>query len=110
MLFRSSATSPFRQHHLAQLARDAAAIVRELYPECAQLYAARGWRLFPAIDRVYVNDRARRELGWHPEFDFAHVLHSLREGCDFRSALAREVGSKGYHDTLFDDGPYPVAS
>jgi UDP-glucose 4-epimerase len=24
--------------------------------------------------------------------------------------LAREVGSKGYHDMLFDDGPYPVAS
>ncbi|MBC9882633.1 NAD(P)-dependent oxidoreductase [Bradyrhizobium sp. INPA01-394B] len=104
-----SATSPFAQHHLAALARDAAAIVRELYPDCAELYAARGWRLFPDIDRVYVNERARRELGWRPEFDFAHVLRSLREGRDFRSALAREVGSKGYHDTLFDDGPYPVA-
>lgn len=105
-----SATSPFEQSHLAALARDAAGVVRELYPDCAELYAARGWRLFPEIDRVYVNDRARRELGWHPEFDFAHVLRSLREGQDFRSALAREVGSKGYHDTLFDDGPYPVAT
>ncbi|MDA9430437.1 NAD-dependent epimerase/dehydratase family protein [Bradyrhizobium sp. CCBAU 51627] len=105
-----SATSPFRQHHLAALARDADGVVRELYPDCAQLYAARGWRLFPAIDRVYVNDRARRELGWRPEFDFAHVLRSLREGCDFRSRLAHEVGSKGYHDTLFDEGPYPVAT
>jgi UDP-glucose 4-epimerase len=104
-----SATSPFRQHHLAALAHDAAAVVRELYPDCAQLYAARGWQLFPEIDRVYVNARARRELGWHPEFDFAHVLRSLREGLDFRSTLAREVGSKGYHDTRFDDGPYPVA-
>ncbi|WP_025033094.1 NAD-dependent epimerase/dehydratase family protein [Bradyrhizobium sp. DOA9] len=104
-----SATSPFEQRHLGALARDAAAVVRELYPECAQLYAARGWRLFPAIDRVYVNERARRELGWRPEFDFAHVLRSLRDGRDFRSTLAREVGSKGYHDTLFDDGPYPVA-
>ncbi|MFK4386857.1 MULTISPECIES: NAD-dependent epimerase/dehydratase family protein [unclassified Bradyrhizobium] len=105
-----SATSPFEQRHLGALARDAATVVRELYPECAQLYAARGWRLFPAIDRVYVNARARRELGWRPEFDFAHVLRSLRDGRDVRSALAREVGSKGYHDTLFDDGPYPVAS
>jgi len=25
------------------------------------------------------------------------------------SALAREVGSKGYHDIAFEDGPYPVA-
>ncbi|MDD1521792.1 MULTISPECIES: NAD-dependent epimerase/dehydratase family protein [Bradyrhizobium] len=105
-----SATSPFEQRHLGSLARDAAAVVRELYPECSQLYAARGWRLLPAIDRVYVNERARRELGWRPEFDFAHVLRGLRDGRDVRSTLAREVGSKGYHDTLFDDGPYPVAS
>lgn len=103
-----SATSPFEPRHLAALARDAAAVVRELYPDCAQLYAARGWRLFPKIDRVYVNDRARRELGWLPEFDFAHVLKSLREGRDFRSTLARDIGSKGYHDTVFDGGPYPV--
>ncbi|RXT48482.1 NAD-dependent epimerase/dehydratase family protein [Bradyrhizobium betae] len=105
-----SATSPFEQHHLGVLARDAAGVVRDLYPDCEQLYAARGWRLFPEIDRVYVNARARRELGWRPGFDFAHVLHSLRAGQDFRSALAREVGSKGYHDAQFDDGPYPVAS
>lgn len=105
-----SATSPFELRHLAALARDAAGVVRELYPECAQLYAARGWQLFPSIDRVYVNDRARRELGWRPEFDFAHVLRGLQGGRDFRSALAREVGSKGYHDTRFEDGPYPVAS
>jgi UDP-glucose 4-epimerase len=104
-----SATTPFRQQHLAALARDAAGVVRELYPDCAQLYATRGWRLFPGIDRVYINDRARRELGWHPEFDFAHVLRSLRDGSDFRSSLAREVGAKFYHDTQFDDGPYPVA-
>jgi UDP-glucose 4-epimerase len=105
-----SATSPFEPRHLAALARDAASAVRELYPDCAQLFAARGWRLFPEIDRVYVNERARRELGWRPEFDFAHVLQSLRAGKDFRSALAREVGSKGYHDTVFDDGPYPTVS
>lgn len=104
-----SATSPFEPRHLVALARDAAGVVRELYPECAELYAARGWQLFAKIDRVYVNERARRELGWRPEFDFAHVLNSLREGADFRSTLAREIGSKGYHDTVFDDGPYPVA-
>ncbi|MCP3372403.1 NAD-dependent epimerase/dehydratase family protein [Bradyrhizobium cajani] len=105
-----SATSPFEQRHLAALARDAASVVREHYPDCARLYAARGWHLFPEIDRVYVNERARRELGWRPKFDFAHVLICLNVGQDFRSALAREIGSKGYHETVFDDGPYPVAS
>ncbi|MGC7986079.1 hypothetical protein ACP3XM_24865, partial [Salmonella enterica] len=66
--------------------------------------------LFPSIDRVYVNERARRELGWRPEFDFAHVLNCLRAGLDFRSELARAVGSKGYHDAVFDDGPYPIVT
>jgi UDP-glucose 4-epimerase len=105
-----SATSPLTPNHLAALLRDAAGVVRALYPDCDELYAARGWRLFPSIDRVYVNNRARSELGWLPEFDFAHVLGSLREGRDFRSELARQVGSKGYHDTAFDHGPYPVVS
>jgi UDP-glucose 4-epimerase len=27
---------------------------------------------------------------------------------DFRSPLARAVGSKGYHSTTFAEGPYPV--
>src|SRR5262249_43139457 len=58
-----SATSPFAQSHLAALSRDAASVVRNLYPDSDELYAMRGWRLFETIDRVYVNDRARRELG-----------------------------------------------
>lgn len=49
-----------------------------------------------------MNDLARQELGWEPRYDFRHVLDSLRTGADFRSPLAREVGSKGYHDQ--DDG------
>ncbi|MNL83045.1 hypothetical protein D3C87_2105920 [compost metagenome] len=64
--------------------------------------------MFPEIDRVYVNERARRELGWSPEYDFARVLQSLRDGTDFRSELAREVGSKGYHEEAFEEGPFPV--
>ena len=47
-----SATSPFQPHHLAALVHDAAAVVRERYPDCAELNAAHGWRLFPEIDRV----------------------------------------------------------
>ena len=64
--------------------------------------------MFPAIDRVYVNERARRELGWRPRYDFAYVLQRLANGDDFRSALARAVGAKGYHNILFEDGPYPT--
>jgi len=104
-----SATSPFDPDNLAELRIDAAAVVNRLFPESEALYAARGWKLFPTIGRVYVNQLARSELDWLPKYDFRHVLECLRENRDFRSALARVIGSKGYHDTTFDEGPYPVA-
>jgi UDP-glucose 4-epimerase len=103
-----SATTPFRRSDLAALRLNAAGVVRRLFPECADLYTARGWALFSTIDRVYVNDLAVSELGWRPKYDFQHVLDCLRAGTDFRSPLAREVGSKGYHSNVFDVGPYPV--
>ena len=104
-----SATTPFRRDDLPALRHDAAAVVHELFPDAAELYAKQGWTLFPTIDRVYSNDRAVKELGWRPRYDFQHVLGCLREGTDFRSPLAREVGSKGYHPTVFEEGPYPLA-
>lgn len=62
----------------------------------------------PCIDRVYINARARAELGWRPRYDFTHVIERLAAGQDFRSPLARLVGAKGYHAEAFADGPYPV--
>lgn len=103
-----SATTPFLPAHLKDLHTNAAEVVRTLYPESKRLFDATGWKLFSEIDRVYVNERARRELGWEPVYDFAYVLQCLREGTDFRSELAREVGSKGYHEEEFEDGPFPV--
>ena len=76
---------------------DAPAVVRRLFPEVDQLYAARGWRLFPSLDRVYVNDRARAALGWTPKHDFRRMLGCLAKGEDFSSELARVVGGKGYN-------------
>jgi hypothetical protein len=62
----------------------------------------------PGIDRVYVNARARSDLGWSPRHDFASLVARLRDGGDLRSPLARKVGAKGYHAESFADGPYPV--
>ena len=103
-----SATTPFSPADLPALGRDAPSVVHRLFPDSAELYAAQGWTLFPTIDRVYVNQQATAALGWFPKYDFSHVLESLRLGQDFRSTLARAVGSKGYHSKVFDDGPYPV--
>jgi UDP-glucose 4-epimerase len=104
-----SATTPFVQSDLPDLRRNAPAVVQRIFPDCEALFDRRGWKLLPHIDRVYVNDMARQELGWKPRYDFPHVLDALRAGADFRSALALDVGSKGYHDLVFNEGPYPLA-
>ena len=103
-----SATTPFGSGDLPELRRDAAAVVRRLLPAYEDLYAARGWRMFPVIDRVYVNAAARADLGWRPVYDFAQVVADLAAGRPLGSDLAREVGIKGYHAETFADGPYPV--
>jgi UDP-glucose 4-epimerase len=91
-----SATTPFGREELAELRADAPAVVRRIFPDVDQLYTARGWNLFPSLDRVYVNERARAALGWRPQYDFRRTLDCLARGEDFRSELARAVGSKGY--------------
>jgi len=52
--------------------------------------------MLPSIDRVYVNNRARRDLGWAPRYDFRYALDRLTEGGEPRSSLAITVGAKGY--------------
>jgi nucleoside-diphosphate-sugar epimerase len=104
-----SATTPFHPDDVSDLPADAPAVVRRRVPDYEEEYARRGWRMFPGIDRVYVNERARRELGWRPRYDFRYVLGLLKSGSDIHSPLTREVGSKGYHAQRFAEGPYPVS-
>lgn len=93
-----SATTPFVPADLGDLRADAPRVVRRLFPEYEDVYRRRGWQMFPSIERVYVNARAREELGWQPRYDFGALLPRLEAGEDTRSPLARLVGSKGYHD------------
>ena len=94
-----TATTPFARDDAAELGADAPAVVRRLVPGYEAVYRARGWRMFPRIDRVYDNARARRELGWTPRYDFARAIDALAAGEDPRSPLARAIGAKGYHAT-----------
>jgi UDP-glucose 4-epimerase len=92
-----SATTPFARTDAAALHADAPAVVAHLFPDYPEIYARRGWRMLPAIERVYDNTRARRDLGWTPRFDFRHALDRVAAGQDPRSDLALAVGAKGYH-------------
>ena len=103
-----SATTPFSRDDLVELRRDAPRVVRHYFPDYEREYDRRGWRMFPTIDRVYVNERARAELGWTPRHNFADIVERLRANVSLRSSLAVAVGSKGYHETHFAEGPYPV--
>jgi nucleoside-diphosphate-sugar epimerase len=103
-----SATTPFSPEDLLDLRSRAPRVVGRLVPEYEALYARRGWKMFPSIDRVYVNTRARHELGWQPRHDFKSIVDGLRAGGGVSSRLARIIGSKGYHGMIFEEGPYPV--
>jgi UDP-glucose 4-epimerase len=104
-----SATTPFTREDLPELRLNAPAVVKRYVPEFEAEYAKRGWRMPQSIDRVYVNELARTQLGWRPRYDFQSAIRSLRALEDFRSPLARAVGSKGYHATTFSEGPYPTS-
>jgi UDP-glucose 4-epimerase len=103
-----SATTPFTRNDLKELRTNAPAAVGRHFPHYKEVYAARGWSMFPSIDRVYINERARAELGWRPKYDFARILDLVQAGEEPRSSLSQSVGSKGYHATVFAKGPYPV--
>jgi UDP-glucose 4-epimerase len=106
--FIITATTPFTRADLPALRADAPAVVARLFPDFEAVYEPRGWRMFPTLDRVYDNARAREQLGWEPRYDFRRALERLRAGEDPRSALTHAVGMKGYHAT--PTGPYTTHS
>jgi UDP-glucose 4-epimerase len=103
-----SATTPFQRDDLYELRMNAPQVVRRWAPDYEPEYARRGWKMFPSIERVYDNERARKELGWRPRYDFRGVLDCLKAGTDPRSQLSKTIGAKRYHVQKFDEGPYPV--
>jgi len=103
-----SATTPFLPEDLLELNSNAPDVVSRRFPGFVDIYDQLGWNMFDRIDRVYVNDAARKDLGWQPKYDFAHILECLKKGDYPRSRIAELVGSKGYHEQVFKDGPYPV--
>ena len=105
-----SATPPFSREDCLALMEDAPAVVSR-YCDFQGLYQEKNWSMYSAIERVYDNGRARKDLGWEPKYSFASVIDKLRRGGRPLSDLAYSIGKKGYHTETFDgDGPYPVSS
>lgn len=103
-----SATPPFQSDDMAALRTDTPQVLQRLFPDYLSAYQKNNWKMLPVIDRVYVNERARRDLGWQPKYDFRYMLDRLIAGEERESPMAKLVGIKGYHAQAFDAGPYPV--
>jgi UDP-glucose 4-epimerase len=106
--FIISAPSPFRRRDVAELGVDAPAVLKRYVPEYVEVYLERGWKMFRSIGRVYDGSRAQELLGWRPGYTFRRAIERLAHGRSYQSDLARQVGVKGYHDIVFDDGPFPI--
>lgn len=103
-----SATTPFLPEDLAALLADAPSVVRRRATGYEDVFSQRGWKMLPSIERVFVNERARTELGWRPKHDFGTIVERIRAGGELRSPLAQLIGAKGYHAEKFAEGPFPV--
>ena len=79
-LYLVSAPPPFAHADASALKQDAAALIRERFPEAEGLFAARGWELPKSLGRVYDPALAEAELGFRCRTDFAAVLQALRAG------------------------------
>jgi hypothetical protein len=65
---------------IAELKRDAAAVVTRYFPEAPTLYVKRDWQLPKHIRRVYEPGWAERVLGFRCKTDFSAILRALRAG------------------------------
>lgn len=103
-----TATSPFKRTDAEALRLDVPGVLAKYVPQYEREFERRGWRMLQSLDRIYDNTKARKVLGWEPEYTFAKAIELLARDMDYRSELARQIGEKGYHAESFEDGPYPV--
>ncbi|MBA2679965.1 MAG: NAD(P)-dependent oxidoreductase [Ktedonobacteraceae bacterium] len=72
-----SASSPFLESDTPMLLRDAAAVIRARVPTLEPFFACHGWKLPTSIDRVYVSERARRQIRYNPLHNFSEYLQEI---------------------------------
>ncbi|KAF8076824.1 hypothetical protein FPV67DRAFT_434559 [Lyophyllum atratum] len=83
---------------LRRLDGDAADALKDVYPAYEEIFARKGWKFLPRLDRVYDSSKAAEELGWKPEYTFRRAVEAIGRGENWKSELAQQVGKKGYHE------------
>ena len=90
-----SATSPFNKEHLKALRNEASSVIEKLFPEFRDIYDKMNWKMFKDIGRVYVNDKARRELDWQPKYDFKKCSRKSQDRENFLERTSTSNWAKG---------------
>jgi nucleoside-diphosphate-sugar epimerase len=101
-----SASTPFTREDMAQLRIDAASVFALRVPLAAAVWKQRGWRFPDRLDRVYVNARAQRDLGWCPRFDMNVIAARIARGESVHTPLSQLVGSKEYAGSSYHRGMF----
>jgi len=106
-----SATTPFTREDMAHLRTDAATVLARRAPLAAAVWREQGWRFPDRLDRVYVNAKARRDLGWRPQFDLNAIATRVASGQRVQTPLSQLVGAKEYVHSSYHVGVFhPVGS
>lgn len=73
-IFNISSGSPFNKSETVLLKHSPKQVILQHYPQAEEVYQAKGWVFPQTIDRVYVCDKAKKQLGYDPQYTFAYLL------------------------------------
>jgi nucleoside-diphosphate-sugar epimerase len=76
--YNIAAQTPFLREDVRELMRDATVVIRRRCPGLDQEFHRRGWRLPVRIDRVYVIDNVRDELGYVPAHNYEELVARIK--------------------------------
>lgn len=69
-----AARSPFTAGETVELLHNPQRVILRYFPAAGERFATLGWQFPTRIDRVYVIEKAERELGYRPAFNFMEYL------------------------------------
>lgn len=76
-VFNISAQSIFTADDLVDLKHNLRQLLEKKIPKLVAFYKAMHWPLPDSIDRVYVIDKAKKELSYKPEYNIKEMLEAL---------------------------------
>lgn len=75
-IFNIASSSDFAKEDLKKLKENPVEVILSYYPQAAGIYKVNGWEFPETIDRVYITNKAREQLGYKPKYTFDYLLKS----------------------------------